>query len=63
MSGLNGYGKDYPIFVRLQYSLPLSPESDDVEIIDSLDNKTYLQIWNDCQGGLFRYDFYYGSFE
>ena len=63
MSGPDGYGKENPIPVGLQYSLPLSSESDDVEIIDCLDNKTYLQIWNDCQGGLFRYDFYYGSFE
>lgn len=46
MSGPDGYGKENPIPVGLQYSLPLSSESDDVEIIDSLDNKTYLQIWN-----------------
>ena len=32
-----------------------------IEVVDSLDHKTYLQIWNDSQGGLYKYDFYYGS--
>jgi len=42
MSGPDGYGKENPIPVGLQYGLPLSSESDDVEIIDSLDNKKHI---------------------
>ena len=63
MSGPDGYGNENPIPVGLQYSLPLSSESDDVEIIDSLDNKNIFADLEQFQGGLFRYDFYYGSFE
>lgn len=61
MSGPDGFGKDHPIPEQLEYNLPLSYESDKIEVVDSLDIKTYLQIWNDCQGGLYKYDFYYGG--
>ena len=30
------------------------------EPVDSLDANTYLTIWNGIQGGIYRYDFYYG---
>lgn len=30
------------------------------EPVDSLDANTYLTIWNGSQGGIYRYDFYYG---
>lgn len=63
MSGPDGFGKDHPIPEQLEYNLPLSYESDKIEVIDSLDINTYLQIWNDCQGGLYKYDFYYGGLE
>ncbi len=61
MSGPDGFGKDHPIPEGLEYNLPLPFESDKVEPVDSLNNQTYLQIWNDIQGGLYKYDFYYGS--
>ena len=63
MSGPDGFGKEHPIPEQLEYNLPLSYESDKIEVVDSLDTKTYLQIWNDFQGGLYKYDFYYGSLE
>ena len=61
MSGPDGFGKDHPIPEGLEYNLPLPFESEKVELVDSLNNKTYLQIWNDSQGGMYKYDFYYGS--
>ena len=61
MSGPDGFGKDHPIPEGLEYNLPLPFESEKVELVDSLNNQTYLQIWNDIQGGLYKYDFYYGS--
>ena len=61
MSGPDGFGKDNQIPEGLEYNLPLSAESDKVEVIDSLDNNSFLQIWNDIQGGMYKYDFYYGS--
>ena len=61
MSGPDGFGKDIQIPEGLEYNLPLSAESDKVEVVDSLDNNSFLQIWNDIQGGMYKYDFYYGS--
>ncbi len=61
MSGPDGFGKDHPIPEGLEYNLPLPFESEKVEPVDSLNNQTYLKIWNDIQGGLYKYDFYYGS--
>ena len=61
MSGPDGFGKDHPIPEGLEFNLPLSFESDKIEVVDSLDKNTYLQIWNDSQGGMYLYDFYYGS--
>ena len=63
MSGPDGFGKNHPIPEGLEFNLPLSLESDKVEVVDSLDKNAYLQIWNDCQGGLYIYDFYYGNLE
>ena len=61
MSSPDGFGKYHPIPEGLEYNLPLPFESEKVELVDSLNNKTYLQIWNDSQGGMYKYDFYYGS--
>lgn len=63
MSGPDGFGKDHPIPEGLEFNLPLSFESDKIEVVDSLDKNTYLQIWNDFQGGMYKYDFYYTSLE
>ena len=54
MSGPDGFGKDHPIPEGLEYNLPLPFESEKVEPVDSLNNQTYLQIWNDIQGGLYK---------
>ena len=63
MSGPDGFGKDHPIPEGLELNLPLSLESDKIEVVDSLDKNTYLQIWNDYLGGKYKYDFYYTSLE
>ena len=63
MSGPDGFGKDHPIPEGLELNLPLSLESDKIEVVDRLDKNTYLQIWNDYLGGKYKYDFYYTSLE
>ena len=59
-SSPDGFGKKHPIPDGLTYELPLSEDSCLTEPIDSLDANTYLTIWNGSQGGIYRYDFYYG---
>lgn len=53
------FGKRHPIPEGLEYNLPL--ETGEQLVIDSLETETYLQIWNDSQGGMYLYDFYYGA--
>lgn len=61
MSSPDGFGKDHPIPEGLEYYLPLSADSCSTVSVDSLDADTYLNIWNDCQGGIYKYDLYYSS--
>ena len=70
----DGFGKKHKIPEGLEYHLPLGYTDEngrkdlfnfpgdtlDVAEIDSLNPDTYLQIWNDFQGGRYIYSFYYG---
>lgn len=58
--GYDDFGKKHKIPDGLEYSIPLESSTLSVAI-DSLDINTYLQIWNGDQGGIYDYDFYYGS--
>ena len=61
MNGPDGFGRAHPIPEGLAYHHPLSTESDQPMVIDSLDAETYLQVWKEYQGGLYMYDLYYGA--
>ena len=70
----DGFGKKHKIPEGLEYHLPLGytdengrkdlfnfpGDTPDIAEIDSLNPDTYLQIWNDIQGGTYKYSFYYG---
>ena len=67
MSAPDFFGKKHPIPEGLEYYDPLgerfslsNTENYPAEI-DSLKPETYLQLWNDSQGGEYRYSFYYPS--
>ena len=51
------FGKNHPIPEGLQFSLPLDSLS--TSEVDTLDSKSWLVLWNDIQGGIYKYDFYY----
>lgn len=68
-------GLAYELPLPRDYSLELSFLADSLELdsifaqsdslctpkpVDSLDANTYLTIWNGIEGGIYRYDFYYG---
>lgn len=55
------FGRRHSIPDGLEYTIPFEEYSDPAAVIDSLDTDTYLQIWNDSQGGIYKYDFYYGA--
>ncbi len=57
-TGSDSFGKDHPIPDGLEYSLPLAEDSQPA--VDSLDSSTWLSVWNDVQGGIYKYDFCYG---
>ena len=61
MNAPDGFGRAHPIPEGLAYHHPLSFESDQPAVIDSLDAETYLQVWKEYQGGLYMYDLYYGA--
>lgn len=54
------FGRRHSIPDRLEYTIPFEEYSDPAVVIDSLDTDTYLQIWDSFQGGIYKYDFYYG---
>ncbi len=54
------FGRKHSIPDGLEYTIPFDEYSNPTVVIDSLDTDTYLQIWNDFQGGIYKYDFYYG---
>jgi len=54
------FGRKHSIPDGLEYSIPKEGYSDPAIVIDSLDTNVFLQIWNGAQGGIYKYDFYYG---
>ncbi len=57
-AGADAFGKQHPIPEGLAFDLPLKSAFDQ-EPVDSLDDRTYLQLWEGLQGGIYEYDFYY----
>ena len=55
------FGRKHSIPDGLEYTIPFDEYSNPSVVIDSLDADTYLQIWNGSQGGIYKYDFYYGA--
>lgn len=55
------FGEKHPIPEGLECSIPFEYGESAAAHIDSLDTGSYLQIWNDFQGGMYKYDFYYGT--
>ena len=55
--------------IDLKYNIPLKSadpfiyqDKDKTAQVDSTDSNTWLQIWDDFgQGGIYKYDFYYGT--
>ena len=61
--GPDNFGKEHPIPTWLDYNLPLDEGEELPYPIDSTAQDTWLQIWNDFQGGKYTYDFYYPALE
>ena len=61
--GPDNFGKEHPIPTWLDYNLPLDEGEELPYSIDSTTQDTWLQIWNDVQGGMYTYDFYYPALE
>ena len=61
--GPDNFGKEHPIPAHLEYSIPLDEREELSFPIDSTATDTWLQIWNDFQGGMYTYDFYYPALE
>lgn len=69
MSSPDGFGRSHPIPLDLQYDIPLKSSNpfiyeskDETAQVDSTDSNTWLQIWdNPGQGGIYKYDFHYGT--
>ena len=61
--GPDNFGKEHPIPTWLDYNLPLDGGEELPYPIDSTAQDTWLQIWNDFQGGMYTYDFYYPALE
>ena len=56
----DSFGKKHPIPEGMEYNLPLTGKSHLTAPADTLDSKACLVLWNDIQGGIYKYDFYYG---
>ena len=61
--GPDNFGKEHPIPTWLDYNLPLDEGEELPYPIDSTAQDTWLQIWNDFQGGKYTYDFYHTALE
>ena len=61
--GPDDFGKEHPIPTWLDYNLPLEEGEEPPYPIDSIASNTWLQIWNDFQGGIYTYDFHYPALE
>lgn len=61
--GPDDFGKEHPIPTTLAYNIPFEEREELPCPIDSIASNTWLQIWNDFQGGMYTYDFYYPALE
>ena len=61
--GPDNFGKEHTIPAQLDYHLPLLEGEDLPHPIDSPAPNTWLQIWNDVQGGMYTYDFHHPALE
>ena len=61
--GPDDFGKEHPAPTWLDYNLPLEEGEEPPYPIDSIASNTWLQIWNDFQGGMYMYDFYHPALE
>ncbi|MBQ2492190.1 MAG: hypothetical protein II527_02525, partial [Bacteroidales bacterium] len=57
--GSDRFGKDHPVPSGLECNIPFAEYS--TAAVDSLDSSTWLSVWNDVQGGIYKYDFCYGA--
>ena len=65
----DGFGKEHPILEGTEYCIPLERHFSVVDgewvtdyeeaLADSTDTASWLQVWNDSEGGRYLYDFYY----
>ncbi|MBR1706426.1 MAG: hypothetical protein IJ721_06515 [Bacteroidales bacterium] len=58
--GYDNFGKHHAIPDGMEYGLPLEEKAPPLVPVDSLDTDAFLQIYEGSQGGIYRYDFYYG---
>ena len=61
--GPDNFGKEHPIPACLDYNIPLNEREELPCPIDSIASSTWLQMWNDFQGGMYIYDFYHPALE
>ena len=61
--GPDNFGKEHPIPTWLDYNLPLDEGEELPYPIDSTAQDTWLQIWNDFQGGMYTYEFHHPALE
>lgn len=61
--GPDDFGKEHPIPTTLAYNIPFEEREELPCPVDSTVSDTYLQIWNYCQGGIYKYDFYYPALD
>ncbi len=61
--GPDNFGKEHPIPTGLDYNIPLEEREEQPCPVDSTIQNTWLQIWNDFQGGMYTYDFHYPTIE
>ena len=61
--GPDNFGKEHTIPAQLDYNLPLLEGEELLHPIDSIASNTWLQIWNDVQGGMYTYEFHHPALE
>ena len=61
--GPDNFGKEHTIPAQQDYNLPLLEGEELPHPIDSTATNTWLQIWNDVQGGMYTYDFHHPALE
>ena len=53
------FGKEHPIPEGMECEIPLEGNAPVEVSVDGISEKAYLLVWNDFQGGLYQYSFYY----